>query len=189
MFALQVRRCLGADDYFEAVGEYENPPLALVEQGLDERLRRPAASAATPHTVMRVTGHYVRPSLMRGWGKAKAIWRIIKLVVAVATIAFAAFAAFDLSFDVAVSVELFTTGHIGWGAVSAYISLQALVLSVTLLLLERRYTPPITTSPSLPSLESFADGLPFPRSHQMGRCPLPMLLPWWRPCRLPLAAA
>ena len=118
----------GKDDYFEAVGNYSQPPLALSLGGTDNN------SLTT-----RVIGTYHRPTLLHGWQHAKALDRVGKLAAAVGTFVFAALNAVDLASDVAVAVELVESGHPWWGITSAVIALLFIVLSVATLLFERRY--------------------------------------------------
>lgn len=90
----------------------------------------------------RVQGTYVRPTLLHGWASAEPLDRVAKLASATATFLFAALNAVDVASDVAVAVELFETGHPGWGVTSAVVTAFALVLAVAMLLFEKRWVSP-----------------------------------------------
>ena len=124
----QVRRIFGRGDYFEAIGGYAAPPLSLVGG---------AAGSSTALTT-RVTGIYHRPTLFSGWGSADALSRIIKLAAAIGVFVGAMLTAVDMASDIAVAVELVEGGHPGWGIASAVITLLSTLLSVGMLLFERR---------------------------------------------------
>ena len=124
----QVRRIFGRGDYFEAIGGYATPPLSLVGGAAG------SSTALTAH----VAGIYHRPTLLSGWASADALSRVIKLAAAVGVFAGAMLTAVDMASDIAVAVELAEGGHPGWGIASAVITLLSTLLSVGMLLFERR---------------------------------------------------
>lgn len=95
----------------------------------------------------RLRGTYYRPSLLRGWRKAKALERVAKLGTAVATFVFAALNAVDMASDIAVAVELVQGGNPGWGITSAIIIALSVIVSVAMLLFERRLVVWIVSHP------------------------------------------
>ena len=125
----QVRRTFGKDDYFEAVGSYSQSPLTLCQHA-----DNPNGALTT-----RVVGTYHRPTLLHGWHDAQALDRAGKLGAAAGTFVVAALNAVDLASDIAVAVELVESGHPRWGIASAAICLFSILLSVAVLLFERRY--------------------------------------------------
>ena len=124
----QVRRVFGRGDYFEAVGDYASPPLSLVGS---------SDGSATALTT-RVAGIYHRPALLSGWGSANALTRVAKLAAAVGVFVGALLTAVDMASDIAVAVELVEGGHLRWGIASGVITLLSTLLSVGMLLFERR---------------------------------------------------
>ena len=124
----QVRRVFGTGDYFEAVGGYGTPPLSLAGS--------PGGSSTTLTT--RIAGTYHRPSLLSGWGSANALNRVAKLGAAVGVFVGALLTVVDVASDIAVAVELVEGGHPRWGIASAVITLLSTLLSVGMLLFERR---------------------------------------------------
>ena len=117
----------GKGDYFEAAGTYSDPPLRF-----DTTLEDSKALTT------RAVGTYVRPRLLHGWGSAKALDRATKLASTVAQFAFACLNAADMALDIAVGVELYQDGHPGWAVTCFIITLISLLLSVGMLLVERR---------------------------------------------------
>ena len=124
----QLRRIFGRGDYFEAIGSYATPPLSLVA----------GADGSSTALTTRVAGIYHRPSLLSGWGSANALSRVIKVAAAVGVFVGAMLTAVDMASDIAVAVELVEGGHPGWGIASAVITLLSTLLSVGMLLFERR---------------------------------------------------
>lgn len=124
---MQVRRSFGKGNYFVAANRYDDPPLSF-RTSLGNR------RALTT----RAVGTYVRPRLLSGWSEATALHRAAKVGSMVATFAFAALNFVDLASDVAVAVELFQDAHPRWGSISIVITLLSLLLSVLMLLVERR---------------------------------------------------
>ena len=123
----QIRRIFGRGDYFEAIGSYATPPLSLV-----------AGAGSSTALTTRVAGIYHRPTLLSGWGSANALSRVVKVAAAVGVFVGAMLTAVDMASDIAVAVELVEGGHPGWGIASAVITLLSTLLSVSMLLFERR---------------------------------------------------
>ena len=117
----------GKGDYFEAAGTYHDPPLRF-DTTLDDRVALNT----------RAVGTYVRPRLLHGWGGAKALDRVTKLAGTIAQFAFASLNAADMALDIAVGVELYQGGHPRWAVTCFVITLVSLLLSVGMLLVERR---------------------------------------------------
>ena len=117
----------GKGDYFEAAGTYDDPPLRFDTTLDDDQALN-----------TRAVGTYVRPRLLHGWRGAKALARVTQLASTVAQFAFASLNAADMALDIAVGVELYQGGHPRWAVTCFVITLVSLLLSVGMLLVERR---------------------------------------------------
>lgn len=112
-----VRRRFGPQEYFEAVGSLEAPPIRFSREGW------PLST--------RVVGTYVRPSLLGGWRSADALQRAAKVVGTLGTFVVALLSLVDIASDLVVAAELLAGGHAGWGG-------ACIAITVLGVLVERR---------------------------------------------------
>lgn len=132
-----VRRNFGRDDYFEVVSRPQPQP----RKANDGPLIQPVAllplsvDPATPRTLQ---GTYHRPRMLDFSSKRGWVDRGVIIVTFVTALVGALLTFVDFASDIAVVVELWADGDRLWSVASAVIVVITIVISVSMLLRERR---------------------------------------------------